>query len=300
MPQLSNRLRGIRLYTIPSGLWKEVLTAHNMEFMGGFRTPGFLIRQLALTAVLLASSLLLLTLSCSSHRRQNDRPELIVAAAANLTNVSGEVGQRFTEKTGVQVIFTFGATVDLAKQIENGAPFDVFVAADVVNVERLQKQGLLTSDTPQIYARGRLVLWTATGSSLQLQSIHDLAKPEFERIAIAKPDIAPYGEAAVQCLRAAGIWDQITAKVVYGQNVAQTKQFVATGNAEAAFIPLALLKRDEGSYLEIEQKLHKPIEQAAGVVKTSAKQRPAQQFVDFLVSEEGQRILESAGYRRFP
>lgn len=249
-----------------------------------------------LKTLLLAAAITLGVVSCSSSDWRNDQPELIVAAAANLTNVSSEIGQRFTDKTGVQVIFTFGATADLAKQIENGAPFDVLVAADTVNVERLQTQGLLASDTPQIYARGRLVVWTPAGSQLRLQSIHDLAKPEFERIAIAKPDLAPYGAAAVQCLRAAGLWEQIMPRVVYGQNVAQVKQFTATGNAEAGFIPMALVRRDEGPFLEIDQNLHQPIEQAAGVMKSSSKPVAAQRFVDFLISDEGQRILEAAGY----
>ena len=250
-----------------------------------------------LNSVLLAATIVLGVASCSSRNSRNDQPELIVAAAANLTNVSSEIGERFTGMTGVRVIFTFGATADLAKQIENGAPFDVFVAADTVNVERLQRRGLLASETPQIYAHGKLVLWIPPGTRVQLQSIHDLVKPEFQRIAIAKPDLAPYGSAAVQCLRALGLWDQVSQKVVYGQNVAQTKQFVATGNAEAAFIPLALLKRDEGMYLEVEQSLHQPIQQAAGVVKGS-KEIAARQFVEFLLSDEGQKILESAGYLR--
>ena len=251
-----------------------------------------------LKALLLAITITIGVVSCSSNDSPKDQPELIVAAAANLTNVSSEIGQRFTAKTGVQVIFTFGATADLAKQIENGAPFDVFVSADTVNVERLQRQGLLAPDTPQIYARGRLVVWTPAGSPLRLHSLQDLAKPKFERIAVAKPDLAPYGSAAVQCLRNAGLWEQIMPKVVYGQNVAQVKQFTSTGNAEAGFIPMALVKRDEGSFLEIDGNLHQPIEQAAGVVKNSSKHILAQQFVDFLLSEEGQQILEAAGYLR--
>ena len=251
-----------------------------------------------LKGLLLAAAIALGVASCSSSDSLKDQPELIVAAAANLTNVSSEIGERFTGKSGVRVIFTFGATADLAKQIENGAPFDVFIAADTINIERLQRQGLLALDTPQIYARGRLVVWTPAGSQLRLQSLQDLAKPEFERIAIAKPDLAPYGSAAVQSLRTAGVWEEIKPKVVYGQNVAQVKQYVSTGNAEAGFIPMALVKRDEGSFLEIDQNLHPPIEQAAGVVKNSSKHTLAQQFVDFLLSEEGQRILAAAGYLR--
>lgn len=253
-----------------------------------------------LKAVMLVATITLGAVSCWSSDSRNDQRELIVAAAANLTNVSAEIGERFGQKTGVKVIFTFGATADLAKQLESGAPFDVFVAADTVNVERLQTQGLLTSDIPQIYARGKLVAWTPTGSPLRLQTLQDLQRPEFERIAIAKPDLAPYGAAAVQSLRALGLWDQIGPKVVYGQNVAQVKQFVATGNAEVGFIPMALVKTGEGSFLEIDQKLHLPIAQAAGVVKASLKHPSAQQFVDFLLSNEGQQILEDAGYLRVP
>ena len=249
-------------------------------------------------ALLLVVTITLGLVSCSSSDSPKDQPALIVAAAANLTNVSAEIGQRFTDKTGIRVIFTFGATADLAKQIENGAPFDVFVAADTINVERLQRQGLLASDTPQIYARGRLVVWTPAGSQLRLQSIQDLAKPEFERIAIAKPDLAPYGAAAVLSLRNAGLWAQTMPKVVYGQNVAQVKQFASTGNAEAGFIPMALVKRDEGSFLEVDPNLHQPIEQAAGVVKSSSKHTFGHQFIEFLLSEECQKILETAGYLR--
>lgn len=256
-----------------------------------------LARRTALKATLLALAVLLTSPSCATSNSENHQSELIIAAASNLTNVSSELSQRFEEKTGVTIIFTFGATADLAKQIENGAPFDVFVAADTVNVERLQKQGLL-SDGPRVYARGRLVIWTPSGSRLQLQSLTDVTKPEFERVAIAKPDVAPYGDAALQSLRALGLWDQIAPKVVYGQNVAQVKQFVATGNAEAGFIPLSLLKPGEGAYLEVDQNLHQPIQQAAGVVKGSAKQDNAQQFVEFLLGEEGQRIFETGGYQR--
>lgn len=250
-----------------------------------------------LKAALLAAAFVLLV-SCQSTDPQDNDPELIVAAAANFTHVSGEIGQRFTDKAGIRVIFTFGATVDLAKQIENGAPFDVFVAADVTNVERLEQQGLLTPDSLAIYAQGRLVVWVPAGSSLKVQRIEDLTANEFERIAIAKPDIAPYGQASIETLKAVGVWDQIESKVIYGQNVAQTKQFAATGNAEVAFIPLALVKTGEGAYLEVDQNLHRPIEQGLGIVQTTSNQTAARQFVDFMLSDEGQNILVAKGYRR--
>jgi molybdate transport system substrate-binding protein len=254
-------------------------------------------RYATINALLLASFFLAFA-GCQLQSSGDPGPEIVVAAAANLTEAAGEIGQRFTNKTGIRVIFTFGATTDLAKQIENGAPFDVYVAADVTNVDRLERQGLLTADTRSVYARGRLVMWIAPGNNFRAQHIQDITAKEFERIAIAKPDIAPYGQATVESLRALGLWEQIEPKVIYAQNVAQAKQFAATGNAEVAFLPLALVKTGEGEYLEIDQNLHRPIDQALAIVKASSHQQEARQFSDFLLSEEGQTILEARGYRR--
>lgn len=249
-------------------------------------------------AIALAAVLLLLA-GCrsTSLSSENKAPELIVAAAANLTESTGELGQQFTNKTGVRVIFTFGATTDLAKQIENGAPFDVFLAGDVTNVARLEKKGLLSEGSRAVYARGKLVLWIPAGSRLQLHRIEDITASEFERIAIAKPDIAPYGKAAVETLQAVKVWEQIQPRIVYGQNVSQAKQFVATGNAEVAFIPLSLVKTGEGRFLEIDPSLHQPIDQGLAVVKNSPNQLTANQFVEFMLSPAGQQILVARGYR---
>jgi molybdate transport system substrate-binding protein len=225
-------------------------------------------------------------------------PQLIVAAAANLTDSFPEIGHRFTAKTGTRVVFSFGATADLAKQIENGAPFDVFAAADSVHVDKLAREGLLAPGMRTIYARGRLVMWLPPGNRIKVERIEDITAEEFERIAIAKPDVAPYGQATVESLRALGIWRQIESKVVYGQSVSQAKQFAATGNAEVAFIPLALVKAGEGTYLEIDEKLHQPIDQALGIIQASPNQAAARQFVDFLLSIEGQEILTQKGYRK--
>lgn len=247
---------------------------------------------------LFVALVLLVSAGCDFTRPRNEHPQLLVAAAANLTEAFGDVGQQFTRNTGIPVVFSFGATTDLATQIENGAPFDVFVAADSANVERLEKQGLLTPGSRAIYARGRLVLWLPPHSNLAIQRIEDLTAQDFQRIAVAKPDIAPYGRATVEALRSLGIWDQIEPKVVYGQNVAQTKQFAATGNAEAAFVPLALVKSGDGSYLEVRADLHHPIDQALGIVKDSANQTAAHQFVQFLLSGEGQELLFRKGYSK--
>ena len=227
-------------------------------------------------------------------------PELLVAAAANLTDAFAEVGQRFTSKTGTRVVFSFGATAELSKQIENGAPFDVFAAADKEHVESLDQAGMLTPGTLALYARGRLVLWVPAGSALKPQRLEDITAKDFDRIAIAKPDVAPYGEAAVESLQRLHIWEQIEKKVVYAQNVSQAKQYASTGNAEVAFIPLALVKPGEGAYIEVSEDLHRPIDQALGIIRSSLKQDAARQFVTFVLSEEGQQLLSSKGYLRAP
>jgi molybdate transport system substrate-binding protein len=225
---------------------------------------------------------------------------LIVAAAANLTEAFAEVGPLFTTKTGIRVVFSFGATADLAKQIENGAPFDVFAAADTEHVEQLERKGLLAPGTRALYARGRLVMWLPPGSHLKIERIQDITAKAFERIAIAKPDVAPYGLAAVESLRNLGIWSEIEGRVVYAQNVSQARQYAATGNAEIAFIPLALVKPGEGTYLEVSEETHKPIDQALGIIKESGKQAAARQFVEFLLSNEGQELLAKKGYSKPP
>jgi molybdate transport system substrate-binding protein len=239
-------------------------------------------------------------ISCNSRRNstaaQPSSAEINVAAAANLTDAFTELGKVFTARTGIAVVYSFGATADLEKQIENGAPFDVFASADVEHVDRLNSQGLLTPQTSNIYARGRLVLWIPPGGKLTLNRIEDVAGVEVERIAIAKPDLAPYGRATVEALRALNLWQQVEPKIIYGQNVSQTKQYAATGNAEVAFIPLSLVKANEGQSIEVDERLHQPINQAMAVIKDSRQQEAARQFLEFVLSSEGQALLERYGY----
>lgn len=255
-----------------------------------------------LIALCVFTAVLLVSFSCGNSTKtdQSQSRELTVAAAANLTETFAEVGEKFTQQSGVRVVFSFGATADLAKQIENGAPFDVFAAADTIHIEQLEQKGLLTPGTKALYARGRLVMWLPPGSRLKAQRIQDITAKEFERIAIAKPDVAPYGRATVESLQALGIWTEIESKVIYGQNVSQTRQYTSTGNAEVAFIPFALVKPGEGIYLEVGEELHQPIDQALGIIKESPHQEPARQFVSFLLQGEGQGILLSKGYQKPP
>ncbi|HVG38501.1 MAG TPA: molybdate ABC transporter substrate-binding protein [Pyrinomonadaceae bacterium] len=247
-----------------------------------------------------ASLLLALSNSCS---REQTPPapaaEITVAAAANLTDAFDELSKDFTTASGVRVVLSYGGTADLAKQIENGGPFDVFAAADTQHPTELETKGLLTPGTRALYGRGKLVLWVPPGSKVRVARLEDLANAEVKTVAMAKPELAPYGKASVESLRALGLWTQVEPKAVYGQNVSQTRQFASSGNADAAFIPLSLVKKNsEGQVIAVDEKLHTPIEQAIGVVKASNKQEAARRFVDYVLSEKGQALLERYGYGR--
>lgn len=246
--------------------------------------------------VLLTFALALSAGACGRGESGAQGDEITVAAAANLTDAFGEIAKRFTARTGVRVTNSFAATADLSKQIENGAPFDVFASADVEHVEALASKGLLADSPRGVYARGRLVLWLPPNSKAAVARVEDLAGEGVSKVAIAKPDVAPYGRAAVETLNALGLWAKVEPKVVYSQTVAQAKQFASSGNADAAFVPRSLVREGEGRAIEVDSKLHAPIDQAVGVVRASKKQDAARRFVEFLMSEEGQSVLKSFGY----
>jgi len=264
------------------------------------------------SALFLSISLALATLlyaGCTRGAPQNNQvnaqatpqptpQEIIVAAAANLTDAFTELGKQFTAKTDIRIIYSFGATAELSKQIENGAPFDVFASADVEHVDKLASRGFISPGTNKLYARGLLVLWIPPGSSVKLSRIEEITRAEVERISIATPELAPYGRATVEALRALNLWQQVQEKVIYGQNVSQTKQYASTGNAEVAFIPKSLVKANEGESIEVDESLHQPINQAIAVVKDSRNQEAAHRFVEFILSPEGQALLERYGYKR--
>lgn len=232
--------------------------------------------------------------SCSEGKVEG----IVVAAASSLTHAFDEIGARYTEKTGVAVTFSYGATGDLARQIENGAPFDAFASADAEHLEGLVAKGRVAKDSRAIFAHGRLALWIPSGKGARIEKLSDVAGTEIARIAIAKPDIAPYGRASIEAFESLGLWKEIEPKAVYAGNVAQAKQFAATGNADAAMLPLSLVKNGEGKVVEVDEKLHRPVMHLIGVVNGSKKFDEARRFVEFVESEEGRAILERYGYGR--
>lgn len=222
---------------------------------------------------------------------------LKVAAAADLANAFAEVGKAFTEKTGQKVTFSFGSTGLLARQIEQGAPFDVFAAANISYAEDTIHSGDCDGASKTLYARGRIVVWTKKGTAPP-KTLAELANPRFSRISIANPAHAPYGQAAMQALASAGIVAKIKPRLVYGENVRQALQFAQTGNADAAVVALSLaVIYTDGNYLLIDKGLHQPIDQALVLCgKDHARLSIGRAFTAFVDSPEGRSIMKRYGF----
>ena len=247
---------------------------------------------------------LVLALACVTACK--DRPtntttahdELTVAAASDLTPAFEELGREFEAANGVKVVFMFGSTGMLTRQIENGAPVDLFAAANVSYIDELDKKGLIVPDSRAIYARGRITLWTPDTSNIRLQGIADLARPEVMRIAIANPDHAPYGLAAKQALESVGIWERVRPKLVFGDNIRQTLQYAETGNVDVSIVALSLSIQSRGRWMLIPEELHQPIDQGLGIIKTTKNEKAARAFAAFLNGPQGQAIMKKYGFSR--
>lgn len=221
---------------------------------------------------------------------------LLVAAAADLQFAFTEIGERFTAETGQEVTFTFGSTGNLTTQIENGAPFDILAAANVSFVDRLTEQGLTIPETQQLYAQGRIVLVANRQSGVQASSLEDLLDPAIIRIAIANPEHAPYGQAAREALQSAGVWEAIQEKLVLGENVSQTLQFVQTGDAPVGIVALSIAGVPEVIGTLLPADLHEPINQALAVIKGTPHEAAARTFIELVNSPEGREIMKRYGF----
>ena len=211
-------------------------------------------------------------------------------------NAFEEIGREFQKATGTKVVFNFGSSGMLAKQIENGAPVDLFAAANVDYVSQLEKKGLIIPDTKKIYARGRLVIWTPRNSVIRIEKLADLTSPEVKRIAIANPEHAPYGIAAKQALEHAGLWEAVKTKLVFGENIRQTMQYAQTGNVEVALVSLSLTAENDGQWVLVPEELHNPLDQAFAVIKGAKNEAAARAFAAFAVGAQGQAVMKRYGF----
>ncbi len=254
------------------------------------------IRPPGLIARLLILALLLILSGCTALAGPPRPDPLIVSAAANLTPAFTELGARFEAETGVPVTFNFGSSGKLTQQIEEGAPVDLFAAANVNYIDELAAQGLVLPDTRALYALGRLTLWTPADSELQLERIRDLARPEVRQIAMANADHAPYGSAAREALENAGVWEEVQPKLIFGENVAQTLQLAETGGVDAALMALSLSLISDGRWTLLPDDLYTPLEQELAVIAGAQHEEEARRFAAFVNSPEARPIMRKYGF----
>lgn len=225
-----------------------------------------------------------------------EEKKITVAAASDLTFALKEIAAGFEKETGTKVVISFGSTGMLSKQIREGAPFDILFAADVKYIDGLKKDGLIIPDSVELYARGRIVLAVNKASGVKAAELKDLLKPEITHIAIANPDHAPYGKAAMEALQAQGLWESIKGKLVYGENIRNALQFIQTGNAQAGIVALSVADVREITYNAIDPSLHNPINQAVGVVKAAREEGAARSFIKYVNGKAGRLIMKKYGF----
>jgi molybdate transport system substrate-binding protein len=250
----------------------------------------------AFLKLLCAACAAALLLSCGSGGGGQEAKSITVLAASDLTPAFEELGRDFERQTGVRVVFSFGSTGNLAKQIENGAPADLFAAANVSFVDDLERKGFVVPGTKALYARGRLTLYAAPGGRHTFERLEDLARPEVERFAIANPDHAPYGAAARNALEKLGLWEKLRGKCVFGEDVRTAYQFAETGNVDAGVVALSLSVRGRGRWVLVPEELHKPLDQALAVVKSTKHEQQARAFAAYINGPQGRPIMRKYGF----
>ncbi len=221
---------------------------------------------------------------------------LTLAAASSFSFALKEMVDNFSRSTHSEVRLIFGSSGVLARQIERGAPFDVFISANSAYMDGLAKSGAVRADSVRAFAGGAIVIALSTASGLEIRDLSGLSGKDVKRIAIANPLHAPYGRAAVEALKSAGIWEGVRKKLVYGENVRQTLQFVESGNVDAAIIALSVARREGIRVVPIEAALHGVIVQKAAVVSGTPHRKAAEKFMRYLTGAEGMLVLEKYGF----
>lgn len=245
-------------------------------------------------------ALKMLLLACVIVFSVSARAEKItIAAAADLKFAMDGIVSAFKKTSPDEEIdVIYGSSGKFHTQLQQGAPYDLFFSADIAFPRELAKSGLASSDV-KAYAIGRIVLWSTRldASKMTLDSLGD---PKIAHIAIANPKHAPYGKRAEEALRAAGLWEKVEPRLVYGENIAHTAQFVQTGNADVGIIALALAVNPElaskGGYWLIPDHLHEPLEQGFIITKRAAGKALAQRFADYMGSKPARAVMSKHGF----
>ena len=228
--------------------------------------------------------------------------EIRVAAAADLNYAMKDLAAQFQQKTGNTVALSFGSSGNFYAQIQNGAPYDLFFSADAEYPKKLADAGKIDKTSLGMYALGHLVLWIPNSSQLDLQKLKMdvLLQPSVQKIAIANPEHAPYGRAAVAALQHFQLKGLVSDKFVLGENISQAAQFVQSGNAQAGLIAESLAlspaMKSAGRFWEVPADSYPEIQQAVGILSSSKRKQTAQAFLDFIISPEGAKILQQYGF----
>lgn len=253
--------------------------------------------------ILLLTAILLFSFGSapSARIRAQGTPVLYVAAASDLRFALTEIAEEFEQQHSVRVVITFGSSGQLAAQIEQGAPFDVFFSANEDFVSALAAKGHVDPASAVVYAIGRIVVWVRRESPVDVRTgLRALVDRRIRFVAIANPQHAPYGVAAVEALRRSGLYARVRGKLVLGENISQTLQFAQTGNADAAIVALSLAVappvHSTGRFILIPATLHDPIRQGAGIVARTAHPQLARALLAAMVSDGGQNTLRRYGF----
>ncbi|HUK25014.1 MAG TPA: molybdate ABC transporter substrate-binding protein [Terriglobales bacterium] len=228
--------------------------------------------------------------------------DLTIAAAADLQFAMQDLAARFHQQTGTNVQVTYGSSGNFYQQLSNGAPFDMFFSANLDYAKKLEAAGLTVPGSYYQYAQGKIALWAPNGSKVDLGAgMGALLEPAVQKIAIANPQHAPYGQAAVSALKKEGLYDQVQSKLVLGENISQTASFVVSGSADIGVIALSLAlspnMKDKGRFLEVPPGDYPPIEQACVIMRRAGnKQALAEQFLAMMKSAETAATLRSYGF----
>ena len=227
--------------------------------------------------------------------------EIRIAAAADLKFAMGELSETFEKQSRTKVNVTYGSSGNFFSQMQNGAPFDLFFSADIEYPKKLEAAGLAEPGTLYEYAVGRIVIWTPADANVDVtkQGWKTLLDASVKKIAIANPEHAPYGRAAVAALQKAGIYESVKPKLVYGENISQAAQFVQSGNAQAGIVAMSLAvspAMQDGKRWEIPPEMHPAIEQGAIVLKDAKNKEAARAFLEFVKSAAGRAMLAKYGF----
>jgi molybdate transport system substrate-binding protein len=227
--------------------------------------------------------------------------EITVAAAADLQFAMQDIAARFQKETGKSVKLIYGSSGNFFQQIQNGAPFDMFFSANLDYPKKLEAAGFTLPGSFYQYAKGKLVIWVPNDSKLDLSSgLQALLNPSIKKIAVANPQHAPYGQAAVAAMQKENIYDQVKDKLVLAENISQTASFVVSGSADIGIVALSLAvspnMKDKGRYAEVPADEYPPIEQACVILGTSKNKQTAQQFLAFIKTAAVDELLRTYGF----